>query len=375
MFSAIDAARSVMRFLSPIVAALSPILFQFSIALPANLALAQQPSASVSVPRIDGFEVKPAQRLSAGNQLTFTLYGTPGGTASASISGIPARILLGEVEPGMYEGTYTLKSTDRIAATTPVTVNLRLGNQIASEIIDEPLLAGARLPARTSPASTSATAAPRIDSFELDPPPNLVPGEHLFFTLRGSPAGSASVRIPGVKGKLLLDEVQAGVYEGSYVIRQHDRIASGAKAAATLHLGNREVTANLRSPLLAGPAKNLSARRVAMACANCGVVEAINEVQVKGKGSYIGKIGGGVIGGLLGSEIGNNRNSTVTGIAGAVGGAILGNEIEKRVKKAKHYDVIVRLHDGGTQTVTYPTAPAFRVGDKVKVENGVLVEI
>ena len=370
MFSAIDA---IMRVLKAMTSGLSALLFLFSFALPPNLALAQQPAAAISLPRIDGFDLKPAPRLSAGNQLTFTLYGTPGGMASASINGIPARILLDEVEPGMYEGTYTIKSTDRIAATTPVTVNLRQGNQIASEILDESLLAGARRPAGPAVASASSPATPRIDSFEFDPPPNLVTGEHLFFTLHGSPAGSASVRIPGVKGKLLLEEVQTGVYEGSYVIKQRDRIPPGAKSTATLHLGNRDVTANLDRPLLAGPAKNVSPRRAATVCANCGVVEAINEVQVKGKGSYIGKIGGGVIGGLLGSQIGSGRNSTVTGIAGAVGGAVLGNEIEKRVKKSKHYDVIVHLQGGGTQTVTYPTAPAFRVGDKVKVENGVLV--
>ena len=359
-----------MRVLNSMAAGVFALLLLFSLVISPTLAQAQQTSGAISAPRIDGFALIPAQRLSAGNQLTFTLHGTPGGTASASISVVPAKIVLDEVEPGVYEGTYTIKSTDRIAATTPVTVNLRLGNQIATEILDESLLAGARFP-----NSASTTAIPKIDSFELDPPPNLVPGEHLFFTLHGTPAGSASVRIPGVKGKLLLDEVQSGIYEGSYVIKQRDRIPPGAKVAATLHLGNRDVTANLDRPLLTGPANNVSARRAAIACTNCGVVEAINEVQVKGKGSYIGKIGGGVIGGLLGSEIGNNRNSTITGIAGAVGGAILGNEIEKRVKKAKHYDVVVRLHGGGTQTVTYPTAPAFRVGDKVKVENGVLVAI
>ena len=45
----------------------------------------------------------------------------------------------------------------------------------------------------------------------------------------------------------------------------------------------------------------------------------------------------------------------------------------RRIKKTQHFDVVVRLENGGTQTVSYPTQPNFKVGDKVRVENGVLV--
>ena len=48
-------------------------------------------------------------------------------------------------------------------------------------------------------------------------------------------------------------------------------------------------------------------------------------------------------------------------------------EPEKRVRKSRHYDVVTRLRDGGTQTTSYPVEPAFKVGDKVRVENGALV--
>ena len=364
-----------MRVLNVMVSGLSSLLLLISLALSTNLTWAQQPTGAASAPRIDGFNVKPATRLSAGNELTFTLHGTPGGTASASIKGVPTRILLDEVETGVYEGTYTIRKKDRIAATSPVTVNLRLGNRIATEILDEPLLSGARFPANRAAASASNSGIPKIESFEMDPPPRLLPGEELFFTLRGTPAGKASVRIAGVTGKLLLEEVRTGVYEGAYTLKQRDHIASGANATATLHLGNRDVSANLDQSLVSGQTSNPSARRAATICANCGVIEAINVVEVKGKGSYIGKVGGGVVGGLLGSQIGKGRTTTAAEIAGAVGGAVLGNEIEKRVQKTKHYDVVVHLQGGGTQTVTYATAPAFKVGDKVKVENNTLVAI
>lgn len=52
---------------------------------------------------------------------------------------------------------------------------------------------------------------------------------------------------------------------------------------------------------------------------------------------------------------------------------VAGNEIEKRVKTNKHYEVVVRLENGGSQTISYAAEPGFQVGTRVKVENGVLV--
>ena len=359
-----------MQALNAMLSGLSALLLFFSFALPPDVALAQQSVTAISAPKIEGFDVEPARRLTAGNELAFTLYGTPGGTANVRINGVPGRIFLDEVEVGVYEGTYTIKKSDRIAANTAVTANLRLGNQIATEILDESILAGA--PARATRASASP-ALPRIEGFEVDPPARLQAGEQLFFTLHGTPAGKASLRIVGVKGKLLMEEVQSGVYEETYTIKDRDRIAANATVTATLQQGNRDVSAILGRRLLAGPTPNLSPRHAARICANCGVVEVINAVEVRGDGSYVGKIAGGVVGGLLGSQMGQGRGTTVAEIAGAVGGAVVGNEIEKRVKKTTHYEVVTRLQGGGVQTITYATQPAFRVGDKVRVENGVLV--
>jgi hypothetical protein len=43
------------------------------------------------------------------------------------------------------------------------------------------------------------------------------------------------------------------------------------------------------------------------------------------------------------------------------------------MKTTKHYEMAVRLENGGSQTVSYAAEPGFRVGDRVKVENGTLV--
>jgi len=69
------------------------------------------------------------------------------------------------------------------------------------------------------------------------------------------------------------------------------------------------------------------------------------------------------------------RSRTVASVAGAAGGAWAGNEIEKRMKTTKHYEVVVRLENGGSQTFSYEAQPGFAVGARVKVENGTLAVI
>jgi outer membrane lipoprotein SlyB len=134
-------------------------------------------------------------------------------------------------------------------------------------------------------------------------------------------------------------------------------------------------SAVLGRSLRASSGYHSSARQAARICVNCGVVEAINLVEVKGTGSYLGMIAGGVAGALLGSQVGQGRGTTAAQVAGAAGGAYAGNEIEKRMKTTKHYEVVVRLENGGSQTVSYETQPGFAVGAKVKVENGTLAVV
>ena len=348
------------------IAAFLPLPFSVS------QACAQQPATSAAAPRIDGFDVEPVARPAPGNELVFTLYGSPGGTAAVQIAGATGGVVLVETEAGVYEGTYTIRKRDRITAASAATANLRLGNRVASTILDEPLV-GSASTKRPAPVAPSA-AAPKIDRFDVDPPEHLVAGEELILTLSGSPGGTASAKIVGVKGKIVLNEIRTGVYEGAYTIKNRDRIAANAVVTANLRLGTRETSAVLGQSLLAGPGSQppSRARQAARLCVNCGVVEAINQVEVKGDGSYLGMIAGGVAGALLGSQVGHGAGTTVAEVAGAAGGAYAGKEIEKRMKTTKHYEVLVRLENGGTKTISYAAHPGFAVGAKVKVENGTL---
>lgn len=110
----------------------------------------------------------------------------------------------------------------------------------------------------------------------------------------------------------------------------------------------------------------------AVRCAECGVIQSVREIDVKGEGSGVGVVGGAVVGGLLGNQVGGGDGKKVMTVVGAVGGAVAGNEIEKRVKTTKSYEVTVRLDDGSSRVFTETTAPAWRSGDKVKVINGAI---
>lgn len=107
-------------------------------------------------------------------------------------------------------------------------------------------------------------------------------------------------------------------------------------------------------------------------CAECGVIESVREIQHQGQSTGLGAVGGAVVGGLLGNQVGSGRGNTVATIAGAVGGTVAGNEIEKRVKSGKGYEVTVRFDDGSSRVINSASAPSWRTGDRVKVVDGVI---
>ena len=108
------------------------------------------------------------------------------------------------------------------------------------------------------------------------------------------------------------------------------------------------------------------------ACATCGVVVSVRSVEQKGEGSGLGAVAGGVTGAVVGKQMGKGTGNTIMTLLGAAGGAYAGHQIEKNVKTSKRFDVEVRMEDGSLRTLSQDTEPAFRTGDKVRVENGAL---
>lgn len=105
-------------------------------------------------------------------------------------------------------------------------------------------------------------------------------------------------------------------------------------------------------------------------CHTCGVVDSIRDIKVKGEGTGVGGVGGAVVGGLLGNQIGAGRGKALATVAGAVGGAFAGNAIEKNVRARVEHQMVVRLDDGSTRTFTQTSPFGFGVGERVRIVDG-----
>lgn len=110
-------------------------------------------------------------------------------------------------------------------------------------------------------------------------------------------------------------------------------------------------------------------------CADCGTVESVTPVQRQGQVNGVavgnttvglGTVAGGVIGGLLGNQVGGGNGKTAMTVLGAAGGAFAGNKIEQNMKKVTVYQVRVRMNDGSTRNVE--VSSSVPVGSRVIVE-------
>jgi outer membrane lipoprotein SlyB len=105
-------------------------------------------------------------------------------------------------------------------------------------------------------------------------------------------------------------------------------------------------------------------------CTDCGVVQTVRFVEVKGQSSGIGMVAGGVLGGVLGHQIGSGRGNTVATIAGAAGGAYVGNEVEKKKNTKGQWNVVIKMDSGQQRTFVYTNQPTVHDGDRVKLIDG-----
>ena len=104
----------------------------------------------------------------------------------------------------------------------------------------------------------------------------------------------------------------------------------------------------------------------AVLCAACGTVESVNAVQQKGEGTGLGAVGGAVLGGVVGHQVGGGDGKKAMTVIGAVGGGLAGHEIEKRARSTTVFDVKVRMEDGSVRS--FQRSEALAVGAHVVVE-------
>lgn len=108
-------------------------------------------------------------------------------------------------------------------------------------------------------------------------------------------------------------------------------------------------------------------------CPECGTVVELKTVKVEGQGSGVGAVAGGVVGGVLGHQVGKGRGKDAATVVGAVGGAYAGHQIEKKSNEKMQYKVMVKMEEGNIRTFNFNNETAYRVGDKIKVQDGKLV--
>jgi len=80
-------------------------------------------------------------------------------------------------------------------------------------------------------------------------------------------------------------------------------------------------------------------------------------------------VGGAVVGGLLGNQVGGGTGKTLATIGGAVGGAYVGNEVQKKATSQKVWVTRVRMKDGGERSFEQAAQPAWRAGQVVRVND------
>lgn len=109
-----------------------------------------------------------------------------------------------------------------------------------------------------------------------------------------------------------------------------------------------------------------------------GNVSGIEVVPMASRSSGAGTVLGAVIGGVLGNQVGGGTGRAVAAGAGVIGGAVVGNAMEQRQHSAggnDYYRVSIRFDDGAMGHFDYQRIDDLRVGDRVKIEGGLIYRV
>jgi len=333
--------------------------------VPAAGALAQ-----TGAPVIRSLSVEQVPQLSPGTELIFRAFGTVGGQLVLDIDGLTSQIGLTETSQGNYAGAYTISIRDKIPFDAKVKATLKVGSQQVSAQLGQHLLTDVE---HGRQLAAAAPPAPQISRIETRNTGGFTGGHELSFIVNATPGGSMQVTLDAGVSSFALAEESSGRYTGRYTVKSRDQFSATTPAVVTLTLADKTVrVAKNLAPGATAPTAIAPTVVAAPACEGCGVVASVNKVKVKGKPNYIGAIGGGVAGAALGNQVGKGDGKSLATILGAVGGAVAGREIEKNVKSGYRFDVVVRLDNGTSRTMSYDNDPGVAVGAKVQFVGDVL---
>ena len=235
----------------------APLLFIAFTATAPQLAGAQ-PRGRFVPPEITNFQINVTEQPVPGSDIDFTLEGTPRGQASVRISGINKTIALREVDPGIYEATYTLSRRDMLSArpTARATLRVRNASVVATQSLagNAPSVAAAPPPVAARPAPPAPpvpqSAPLAIERFGVTPVARIEPGAELRFVAFGTPGARATFTIEGIVQNVAMAEVRPGRYEGAYTIRRNDNFPPSLNITAALEANGQVVRSRLNQALL-----------------------------------------------------------------------------------------------------------------------------
>jgi hypothetical protein len=96
--------------------------------------------------RIERFDIAPVDRLVPGTELRFSLDGMPGAVATVALPGVRERVRMREVQPGHYEGSYTIRRADNMDFAGKIVATLREGDRAVTAALAQPLLSAVQRP-------------------------------------------------------------------------------------------------------------------------------------------------------------------------------------------------------------------------------------
>ena len=95
-------------------------------------------------------------------------------------------------------------------------------------------------------------------------------------------------------------------------------------------------------------------------------VLSIRPVTLQGSDTGVGTVGGAVIGGIAGSNVGGPRTGGIVGIVGAIAGGLIGNAIERDATQQQAVEILVQLKNGDRRAVIQGVgSETFAAGDPV----------
>lgn len=101
-----------------------------------------------------------------------------------------------------------------------------------------------------------------------------------------------------------------------------------------------------------------------------GTITAIRAVKIQGKDKdnlNFGSIGGAVIGGLLGNQVGGGSGKDIATAVGAIGGAFAGNRVNGSSDNTNGMEVQVKRDDGKNFVIVQQADNTYVVGQRVRI--------